>query len=433
MEHEGWHLECRSQAAFCSAGGVQGYASCRWGQRDVGRGGRRGIDRARSCAAPARKWGLRLGGLKLQMHARFEESARRRVLTYNDVLEVTRAENEADFDAAKHLWRLAAQAVASEAAARQQRSASDPLAKAVGSAGAAMLENFESSVLENAPQMMSESRTGFGDARANVLIARLNGRPVGLLAYEYEGVNVYISRIFVLRPLRMLGVGRRLVQQALLLASPARGAVYTRAGPSERGFFSLVRFDGQGPEYFDAARQDRVRTMIFQPPAAIASHVVNDSARSSPALHHVSIPVSDIERSLGFYGAIGFVLSSKFTYRQDGAPPKRACFVSGFGVRLELVEETMGAQQRGGHHATTQLSTRLAIDVSRITPSLDLYIAHLAKRSGGAVQALAEPVQRVSGSDVISTVAVADPDGFLLEFMRVEASVPAAFAASDDW
>ena len=161
------------------------------------------------------------------------------------------------------------------------------------------------------------------DATTETVLARdsFTGRVIGAARLIRERQNVRIERVSVLQRARGKGIGRMLVEKLLTLAAPVDGAVYTKANAWEMGFYSILGFESQGNDVFEGGTMRR--TMVYRFP-------VCSPAVGCVGLHHTSIRVSDIERSLAFYGCLGFFVTEKFL-TPAGA---RACFVEGLGMRL---------------------------------------------------------------------------------------------------
>lgn len=117
----------------------------------------------------------------------------------------------------------------------------------------------------------------------------------------------------------------------------------------------------------------------------------------------------DIERSLAFYGSLGFVVSEKFL-TPSGA---RACFVEGLGVRLEFVESTTGS----GLSGVQDWPGFLVFDVTRGCSDLDTFLEHIERRNGGQLNVTGAPANQVVGSQVMSIATVDDPDGLPIDFV----------------
>eukprot|EP00184_Porphyridium_aerugineum_P005508 CAMPEP_0184694478 /NCGR_PEP_ID=MMETSP0313-20130426/2421_1 /TAXON_ID=2792 /ORGANISM="Porphyridium aerugineum, Strain SAG 1380-2" /LENGTH=371 /DNA_ID=CAMNT_0027152773 /DNA_START=40 /DNA_END=1155 /DNA_ORIENTATION=- len=260
-----------------------------------------------------------------------------------------------------------------------------------------------------------------------VVVARWNGRIVGAARFLFERTNVYIDRIAVLESHQGLGIGRKLLEHVLLLASPARGAIYLDAMPDQLGFFSYLGFAVQGSTRFDDGKRALIKTMVFEVPCQSPPPCI----LPVPGLHHTTIRVSNIETSLALYGALGFYVSEKFWSNQH-----RACFIEGFGTRIELYEcptDKENGTLDGVQGVPSTGYDRLVFDVSRATPDLSLFLDNMRKRNGGVLKIASEPATHVYGRHVVTSCAVEDPDGFPIEFMRAEATVPAQLVAEVDW
>eukprot|EP00170_Pyropia_yezoensis_P000700 contig_3294_g701 len=147
--------------------------------------------------------------------------------------------------------------------------------------------------------------------------------------------------------------------------------------------------------------------MVLPPPTCAPPGV--EEGGGCVGLHHAVVRVSDIEVSLAWYGQVGFVVGDKF-----GHAGHRACFVDGWGTRLELVEVgadgAPGGGGGGGGGGGAGIS-RLVFDVTRGSTSLDLFLADLDDKLGGRLTTVQPPGERVAGRYVVSVAAVADPDG----------------------
>jgi len=176
-----------------------------------------------------------------------------------------------------------------------------------------------------------------------------------------------------------------------------------------------------------------VRVMVLPPPTCAPPGV--EEGGGCVGLHHAVVGVSDIEASLGWYGALGFVVGDKFTLGDA-----RACFVDGWGTRLELVEArggrrggaAVGASAAAAAAATVGIN-RLVFDVTRGCTGLGLFLADLDEKLGGRLALVQPPVERVAGRYVVCVAAVADPDGVEVGFWRREAVVPKELRSRVDW
>lgn len=258
-----------------------------------------------------------------------------------------------------------------------------------------------------------------------IAVAWAGGLPVGAGRVIMTGGNASIERLYVLPSYRGQGAGRALVGALVGVGRRAVGATYVRARSVELGFYSVLGFEAQGPEV--VVRGATGRVMVLRVPECAP-------AAGCVGLHHTSIRVRDIERSLAFYGVLGFVVTDKFVT----AGGNRACFVEGLGVRLEFVESSVGgAPAVGAVDGVPPFSAagfdRLVFDVTRACTDLDTYIAHLRKRNGGYLNVRGAPATQVTGKYVVSVATIEDVDGLPVEFIRREANVPSALRTRVDW
>jgi GNAT superfamily N-acetyltransferase len=252
------------------------------------------------------------------------------------------------------------------------------------------------------------------------VLARLDGdgRLVGAGRLQRVGVNVELSRLCVVEPYQGQGVGRKLVHRLMQEAAPIEGAIYTEATREELGFFSLLGFEAQGSTYVNEVTGDVQRHMVYSAPVCAPSS-------ECVGLHHTAIRVSDIERSLAWYGIVGFTVYEKF-FTPSG---ERACFVEGLGVRIELVESSTGS----GLSGVQDWPGFLVFDVTKGCSDLESFLAHLRKRNGGYLSVTGEPAHQVIGSRLMSVVTVEDPDGLPIEFIRREGHVSQSLLRRVDW
>ncbi|CAN8070292.1 unnamed protein product, partial [Agarophyton chilense] len=230
-----------------------------------------------------------------------------------------------------------------------------------------------------------------------------------------------LDRVAVLPHCRGRGVGRALVERLLALAAPVDGAIYVNAVRAQMGFFSILGFEALGNHFLDDGVQ--VRTMVYRTPLCTPS-------TGCVGLHHTSVRVSDIERSLAFYGSLGFFVTDK--YMTSGG--QRACFVEGLGTRLEFVE---AKDDRGGLSGVQGVPhtgfDRLVFDVTKACTDLDTFLQHLERRNGGLIHIAAQPAKQVAGAHVVSVASVYDPDALPIDFIRREAMVPTELRTRVDW
>ncbi len=235
-----------------------------------------------------------------------------------------------------------------------------------------------------------------------VVVAWQGGLPVGAGRMVKSEGNARIENVFVLEEMRGRGVGRSLVQSLLGTATRMQGAIYVKATRSELGFYSILGFEAQGNENPDGSRLMVLRVPECAPSAGCVG------------LHHTSIRVRDIERSLAFYGCLGLFVTDKFLTASGG----RACFVEGLGARLELVESGMNGAKEGVTEFGPAGFDRLVFDVTRACTDLDTYMEHLRRRNGGALNVRGPAAKQVVGKHVVSVATIEDVDGLPIEFIR---------------
>lgn len=254
------------------------------------------------------------------------------------------------------------------------------------------------------------------------ILARNNrGDVVGAARLLRIDQNARLDRVCVLRDYRGTGVGRALVEKLLVFAAPVQGAVFVNATRGELGFFSILGFEAVGNDKLED--HQTVRTMVYRFPVCAPSV-------GCVGLHHTSIRVSDIERSLAFYGSVGFFVTEKF-HTSSG---QRACFVEGLGARLEFVESPDG---RGGLSGVQGVPPagfdRLVFNVTKACTDLESYLSHLQRRNGGLLEIAGPPARQIIGADVVSVASITDPDGLPIEFIRHEAQVPGELRTRVNW
>lgn len=249
-----------------------------------------------------------------------------------------------------------------------------------------------------------------------------DGRVIGAARLLREAQNAKLERVAVHPAHRGKGVGRKLVERLLVLAAPAKGAIYVNATHGgEMGFFSVLGFESLGNDKEENGLV--VRTMVYRTPVCAPS-------AGCVGLHHTSIRVSDIERSLAFYGSLSFFVTDKF-FTSGG---NRACYVEGLGTRLEFVESPDGNGGISGVQGIPPAGfDRLVFDVTRGCTDLDTYLQQLRRRNGGILSVSGPPAKQVVGPTVVSVATIEDPDGLPIEFIKQEASVPGELRTKVTW
>lgn len=275
---------------------------------------------------------------------------------------------------------------------------------------------------EELPPLVPDERDAAESTVHLLAVTRDDSKIVGgarLLRIEQ---NARLDRVCVLPEWRHRGIGRALVNKLLTLVDEVPGAIYVHAsrGP-EMGFFSILGFESVGNDRLE--RGTIVRTMMHRIPVCAPS-------AGCVGLHHTSIRVSDIERSLAFYGSLGFTVSEKFVTSAGS----RACFVEGLGTRLEFVETVNGSGGLSGVQGVPPAGfDRLVFDVTKACTDLETYLQHLARRNGGLLDIAGPPAKQIVGACIMSVASISDPDGLPIEFIRREAQVPSELRTRVKW
>lgn len=275
---------------------------------------------------------------------------------------------------------------------------------------------------EGKPHVKPDDNDSAADTVHLIARAHDTGAPVGAARLLRVEQNARLDRVTVLPGWRGQGVGRLLVEKLLTFATAVPGAIYVNARRgTDMGFFSIVGFESVGNDRLEDGHI--VRTMMYRFPMCAPS-------TGCVGLHHTSIRVSDIERSLAFYGSVGFFITEKFV--TSGG--HRACFVEGLGTRLEFVEVIDGNGALSGMQGIPPAGfDRLVFDVTKACTDLDVYLQHLERKNGGALEIAGPPSKQVVGAYVMSVASISDPDGLPIEFFRREARVPGELRTAVKW
>lgn len=137
------------------------------------------------------------------------------------------------------------------------------------------------------------------------------------------------------------------------------------------------------------------------------------------SIHHVSLTVSDLDRSIAFYRHLGFELASdrrdlnaEYLAGITGYPGVRmhVAFLTGFNVRLELVQYLHPAGADIDKQPKNTGSTHLCFEVD------DLHAAFEQLRSMGVRFRSEAPVEIHEGPNAgRGAFYFLDPDGFTME------------------
>lgn len=260
-----------------------------------------------------------------------------------------------------------------------------------------------------------------------VAVAWINGVAVGAGRLRCTKGNAALESVYVLPKYRSEGIGRTIVKSLLsYLGSNYNlpGATYVYSPGVSLGFYSLLGFEVQGGKLPSGDR-----LMIFRVPECTAS-----PGEGCIGLHHTSMRVMDIERSLAFYGCLGFFVTDKF----HTAGGSRACFIEGLGVRLELVECPISSNSNSnssgyGSNGGVLGFDRLVFDVTKACIDLDGYIEHLRRKNGGFLMVRGPSATQVVGKYVVSVATIEDADGLPIEFIRRETIVPSSLRTRVKW
>jgi len=280
------------------------------------------------------------------------------------------------------------------------------------------------------------------------VVLQERGRVIAAGRFHREGQNVRLSKIAVIPGERGKGYGKRLVQGILAMCSDVEGVVYVKAHRWELGFYYLLGFDSQGgDEYGDEPQSGNLSPERSVLRFTSIADMMDESNLGAPTRtmvyraedventvkHHVALKANNIERSLGFYGAIGFTVTEK--YLSSG---KRVCKMVGFGTTMELEEE--GKHEKGRNAPSMEardqellIPSKLVFDVTKLCTDLPGYLGHLQKMHGGGLHVVAPPKESFRGRNVVASATILDPDSFPVEFQRLESRLPESLAKDMSW
>jgi catechol 2,3-dioxygenase-like lactoylglutathione lyase family enzyme len=139
----------------------------------------------------------------------------------------------------------------------------------------------------------------------------------------------------------------------------------------------------------------------------------------SPGVHHTGITVSDLDRSIEFYGKLGFEPAEELIEEGEevergvgvpGAKLRSALLVGPNTSRLELIQYLEPPGSRAAHPNNGIGAAHICVEVEDV----DAAVAEL--RDDG-VEFLTEPITHEVGG--IRWVYAKDPDGITAELLQV--------------
>lgn len=137
----------------------------------------------------------------------------------------------------------------------------------------------------------------------------------------------------------------------------------------------------------------------------------------SPGVHHTGITVSDLDRSIDFYGRLGFDVVERLD--EEGDEVERGVGVEGAQLRSALLESPNGRLELiqyvapGGSQAALPNNGIGAAHICVEVEDVDDAVAEL--REAG-VRFLSDPITHEAG---IRWVYAKDPDGITAELLQV--------------
>ncbi|GAB4339936.1 MAG: VOC family protein [Cyanophyceae cyanobacterium] len=139
-------------------------------------------------------------------------------------------------------------------------------------------------------------------------------------------------------------------------------------------------------------------------------------------MHHVSIRTANIHRALPFYETLGYRVTERFT-----AGMTLACWLEGFGGRLELIEvpqpvhcpDPFGDEGYVGYyHLSLAVSPERLGEASGLGDWLTALGDRLQATDAGPLKILLTPRQQAIGATVYEVAFIADRDGLPIELLR---------------
>jgi len=126
--------------------------------------------------------------------------------------------------------------------------------------------------------------------------------------------------------------------------------------------------------------------------------------------HHVSIKTADIFRSISFYEALGFTVTTRFT-----AGTTLACWLAGNGMNLELIQVPQPSAPQDSFGDETYVGY---YHLSFVVDDLELTLQNLL-RAWGELKLLLSPHQQTIGEMNHVVAFLRDPDGQPIELLQV--------------
>jgi catechol 2,3-dioxygenase-like lactoylglutathione lyase family enzyme len=145
-------------------------------------------------------------------------------------------------------------------------------------------------------------------------------------------------------------------------------------------------------------------------------------------MHHVSIRTANIHRALPFYETLGYRVAERFT-----AGMTLACWLEGFGGRLELIEvpqpvhcpDPFGDEGYVGYyHLSLELSPERLAGAANLGEWLTALGDRLEAADAGPLKILLAPRQQAIAATIYEVAFIADRDGLPIELLRVLGTNP---------
>lgn len=139
-------------------------------------------------------------------------------------------------------------------------------------------------------------------------------------------------------------------------------------------------------------------------------------------MHHVSIRTANIHRALPFYETLGYRVTERFT-----AGMTLACWMEGFGGRLELIEvpqpvhcpDPFGDEGYVGYyHLSLELSPERLGGAANLAEWLTALGDRLQAADAGPLKTLLTPRQQAIGATIYEVAFIGDRDGLPIELLR---------------